>query len=217
MIALNDNMNDILGLLLVYGYVAILLLITDKFQDLNISRKFVHIMVGNIIFILPIFKSWWVMTFLAAAPFIPLTFLISPHSPLKIGHKVSSYGHGLGLVYYSISWTLLALLFFDRPWIIGIGIAAMSYGDGLASLIGEKYGRRKYNILGDAKSGEGSIAMFITLLVTLPLVLFYYGQPVNWLVVFVIAAAATIIEGVTPRGLDNITACMGAVAVYLLI
>ncbi|MDI9623592.1 MAG: SEC59/DGK1/VTE5 family protein [Methanothermobacter sp.] len=211
------TINDILGLALVYGYVAILLLIADKFQNLNISRKFVHIMVGNIIFILPVFKSWWVMTFLAAAPFILLTFLISPYSPFKMEHKVSSYGHGLGLVYYSISWTLLALLFFDHPWIIGIGIAAMSYGDGLASLIGEKYGRRKYNILGDVKSIEGSLAMFITLLITLPLILLYYLQPIKWLIIFVIAAVATIIEGITPRGLDNITACMGAVAVYLLI
>ncbi|BDH78934.1 MAG TPA: phosphatidate cytidylyltransferase [Methanothermobacter sp.] len=210
-------MNDIIGLLLVYGYVAILLFIADKFQDLNISRKFVHIMVGNIIFILPVFKSWWVMTLLAAAPFIPLTFLISPYSPLKIEHKVSSYGHSLGLVYYSISWTLLALLFFDHPWIIAIGIAAMSYGDGLASLIGEKYGKRKYNILGDPKSVEGSLAMFITLLITLPLVLFYYQKPVTWPIIFAIAATATIIEGATPKGLDNITASAGAVAVYLLI
>ncbi|MBC7118719.1 MAG: phosphatidate cytidylyltransferase [Methanobacteriaceae archaeon] len=174
-------------------------------------------MVGNILFILPVFKSWWVMTFLAAAPFIPLTFLISPYSPIKMEHKVSSYGHGLGLVYYSISWTLLALLFFDRPWIIGIGIAAMSYGDGLASLIGEKYGRRKYNVLGDVKSVEGSLAMFITLLITLPLILLYYVQPIEWPIIFAIAATATMIEGVTPKGLDNITACMGSVAVYLLI
>ncbi|MBC7101176.1 MAG: phosphatidate cytidylyltransferase [Methanobacteriales archaeon] len=210
-------LNDILGLALVYVYVAILLFIADKFQDLNVSRKFVHIMVGNILFILPVFKSWWVMTFLAAAPFIPLTFLISPYSPIKMEHKVSSYGHGLGLVYYSISWTLLALLFFDRPWIIGIGIAAMSYGDGLASLIGEKYGRRKYNVLGDVKSVEGSLAMFITLLITLPLILLYYVQPIEWPIIFAIAAMATMIEGVTPKGLDNITACMGSVAVYLLI
>ncbi|MBC7118342.1 MAG: phosphatidate cytidylyltransferase, partial [Methanobacteriaceae archaeon] len=38
-------LNDILGLALVYVYVAILLFIADKFQDLNVSRKFVHIMV----------------------------------------------------------------------------------------------------------------------------------------------------------------------------
>lgn len=209
--------NDILGLALVYSYVAIVLFIGGNIQKPNFSRKFIHIMVGNIIFILPVFKTWWVMTFLAAAPFIPLTFLISPYSPIKMEHKVSSYGHGLGLVYYSISWTLLALLFFDRPWIIGIGIAAMSYGDGLASLIGEKYGRRKYNVLGDVKSVEGSLAMFITLLITLPLILLYYVQPIEWPIIFAIAAMATMIEGVTPKGLDNITACMGSVAVYLLI
>ncbi|BAW31822.1 conserved hypothetical protein [Methanothermobacter sp. MT-2] len=156
------------------------------------------------------------MTFLAAAPFIPLTFLLSPYSPLKLEHKVSSYGHGLGLVYYSISWTLLALLFFNQPGIIAIGIAAMSYGDGLASLIGEKYGKRKYNILGDPKSVEGSLSMLITLLVTLPIIFIYYNQPINWPLIAAIAATATIIEGATPKGLDNITACIGAVTIYLL-
>ena len=85
-------------------------------------------------------------------------------------------------------------IIFDHPWIIAIGIAEMSYGDGLASLIGEKYGKRKYNILGDPKSVEGSLAMFITLLITLPLVLFYYQKPVTWPIIFAIAATATIIE-----------------------
>lgn len=36
----------------------------------------------------------------------------------------------------------------------------MSYGDGFASLIGQRFGKHKYNLVGDIKSIEGSLAMF---------------------------------------------------------
>ncbi len=213
--------SNVMGLALVYGYVALLLLISEKILKRypTFSRKFLHIMVGNVLFILPLFTTREVMTFLAAAPFILLTYLMSPHSPLKkIKHRVSSSGHGLGLVYYSISWTVLAFFFFQEPWIIAVGIAAMSYGDGMASLIGERFGKTKYNIFGDSKSLEGSATMFLVLIAALWVVLSYYHVlPANFLVIIMVAAVATIFEGITPKGLDNLTACFSAVGTYLLL
>ncbi|HML05992.1 MAG TPA: SEC59/DGK1/VTE5 family protein [Methanobacterium sp.] len=213
--------SDLIGLLLVYGYVAVLLLISEKVLNKHpkFSRKFLHIMVGNILFILPLFDSQWVVTFLAAAPFIPLTYLMSPYSPIKsVKDKLSKSGHGLGLVYYAISWTVLAFFFYDQPWIIAVGIAAMSYGDGIASLIGQKFGKTKYCLSGDVKSIEGSAAMFIVLIISLWIVLKYYGiLPINPLIIAAVALVATVLEGITPKGLDNITACFGAVGAYLLL
>lgn len=212
--------SDIIGLILVYGYIAILLIISEKVLDKypTFSRKFLHIMVGNVIFILPLFTNQYVITFLAAAPFIVLTFLISPYSPFKFNDRISSSGHGMGLVYYSISWTVLAFLFFDQPWIIAVGIAAMSYGDGMAALIGEKYGNHKYNVFGDKKSFEGSIAMFLVLIATLGIVLAYYHVfTSSFIIIISVALIATIFEGITPKGLDNITACFSAVGTYLLL
>jgi phytol kinase len=212
--------SDIIGLLLVYAYVAILILISEKVLKSypNLSRKFLHIMVGNILFILPLFTSREVITFLAAAPFILLTFLISPYSPLKIKNRVSASGHGFGLVYYAISWTILAFFFYNQPWIIAVGIAAMSYGDGMAALIGERFGKRKYNISGDVKSLEGSLAMFIVLIISLSGVLLYYNVlPSSILIIIAVALVATVFEGITPKGLDNLSACFSAVATYLIL
>jgi dolichol kinase len=212
--------SDFIGLALVYLYVAILLIISETVLKKypRISRKFLHIMVGNIIFILPLFKTWWVITFLAAAPFIVLTFLMSPYSPIKsIRDKLSESGHGLGLVYYAISWTILALLFFDKPWIIAVGIAAMSYGDGMASLIGENFGKRKYNLTGDTKSIEGSMAMFLVLIFALAIVLTYYAVPFSFITLVIVAFIATVLEAITPKGLDNISSCFGAVITYILL
>lgn len=210
---------DMIGLALVYGYVILLLVISEKVLNKypNFSRKFLHIMVGNILFILPIFTSRWVMALLAAVPFIIVTFLMSPSSPLKFKDRISTSGHGLGLVYYSISWAVLALIFFDQPWIIAVGIAAMSYGDGMAALIGKKYGKIKYNIFGDDKSLEGSLTMFLVLTVTLWIVLTYYAVPAQPMVIASVALVATIFEGMTPKGLDNLTACFSAVFTYILL
>jgi len=212
--------SDIVGLILVYGYIVILLIISEKVlkQHPTLSRKFLHIMVGNILFMLPFFTSRFIITFLVAAPFIFLTFLMSPYSPIKLGDKISSSGHGLGLVYYAISWTILAFFFFNQPWIIAVGIAAMSYGDGMAALVGRRYGKNKYQILGDEKSFEGSIGMFLILIFTLTIVLYYYHiSGSNFIIVPVVAIVATIFEGITPKGLDNITACFSAVGTYLLL
>ena len=215
--------SDLVGVALVYIYVAILLIITEKLLSKypTISRKVLHIMVGNVAFILPIFETKEVMAFLAAGPFIIFTFLMSPYTPIKsIRGKTSAAGHGMGLVYYSITWTILAYLFFDNMVVIAIGILAMSYGDGFASLIGVKFGKRKYKAFGDEKSYIGSSAMFFFTFITILIAIFYYNIPVTALVLIVLAFIAfvsTLIEGVTPKGVDNLTVPFVAAFIYWIV
>ena len=204
--------NDWVGVALVYAYVAILLIVTEKIVAKRYpveSRKFLHIMTGNIAFILPVFVTREIMAFVAAGPFIIVTFLMSPYSPLKsLRGKTSEAGHGLGLVYYAITWTVLAYVFFDHREIIAIGILAMSYGDGLASLVGIKLGKRKYHILKDTKSYVGSLVMFVCTFLLMVIALVYYSVPITMVVggyLLWIAVLATLIEGLTPFGLDNLT------------
>ncbi len=209
----------IIGVLSVYVYVAVLFFISEKVLNKRplVSRKFLHIMVGNVFFILPLFEHAWVMAFVAAAPFIVLTFLVSPYSPLKTVSGASAAGHGMGLVYYSISWTVLAYAFFGRPEIIAIGIVAMSYGDGFASLIGTKFGKRKYNIFGDWKSVEGSLSMFVVILIASAMALAYYHVAINMYALLAVAFIATLIEGITPKGMDNLTVSFSAAIIYYVL
>lgn len=205
--------SDLVGVLFVYVYVALLLIFTEKIVAKKypiLSRKVLHILTGNIAFILPIFITKEIMAFLAAGPFIVFTYLMSPYSPLKkFRGKTSEAGHGLGLVYYAITWTVLAYLFFDQRVIIAIGILAMSYGDGLASVIGLRYGVKKYQFFKDVKSYVGSFAMFIFTFLLLIVAMGYYGTLVISvrviLILIGIAGVATFVEGVTPRGLDNLS------------
>jgi phytol kinase len=211
---------DVSGVLLVYIYVAILLIITEKFLDKwpEASRKVLHIMVGNIAFLLPIFNTAWVMAFIAAGPFIFFTYLMSPYTPIKsIKGRTSAAGHSMGLVYYAITWTILAYLFFDNMVIIAIGILAMSYGDGFASIIGIKFGKKKYNVFGDQKSYVGSFAMFVFTFITIVVALLYYGIALSSDVILIllgIAAVAAVVEGLTPKGLDNLSVPFVAAFLY---
>ena len=204
--------SDFLGVAAVYIYVIVLIIFTEKVFSKKYpvqSRKFLHIMTGNIAFILPLFQTREVMAFIAAGPFILFTFLMSPYSPIKsMRGKTSEAGHGLGLVYYAITWTVLAYAFFDHREIIAMAILAMSYGDGLASLIGIKYGKRKYTVFKDTKSFVGSIAMFVCTFLLLIIALLFYSIPVTGRVVaylLCMAGVATVVEGITPLGLDNLS------------
>lgn len=205
--------NDVIGVAFVYIYVFLLLIFTEKIFSKKyptFSRKFLHIMTGNIAFILPIFQTREMMSFLAAGPFILFTFLMSPYSPVKsLRGKTSEAGHGLGLVYYAIAWSILAYVFFDTKEVISIGILAMSYGDGLASLIGMKYGKKKYKIFEDVKSYIGSYSMFFFTFIAIIIAMIFYGRFFfSFEIIFFlicIAGVSTIIEGVTPKGLDNLS------------
>jgi len=215
--------SDLAGVALVYIYVAIMLLITEKLLSKypSVSRKILHIMVGNVAFILPIFETREIMAFIAAGPFIIFTFLMSPYTPIKsIKGKTSAAGHGMGLVYYSITWTILAYLFFDNMVVIAIGILAMSYGDGFASLLGVRFGKRKYKVFGDEKSFVGSSAMFLfTFLTTLIAVLYYNITITSFVLVvlFFIAIVSALIEGVTPKGVDNLSVPFVAAFIYWIV
>ena len=213
--------SDLVGVAAVYIYVIVLIVFTEKVFSKRYpvqSRKFLHIMTGNIAFILPLFETREIMAFVAAGPFILFTFLMSPYSPIKsIRGKTSEAGHGLGLVYYAITWTVLAYAFFDHREIIAMGILAMSYGDGLASLIGIKYGKRKFTVFKDTKSYVGSIAMFVCTFLLLVIALLFYAVPLTTRVavyLLCMAGVATIVEGVTPLGLDNLSVPFVAALMY---
>jgi len=217
-----------------YLYIIAIILITGKIKDRlpsNFCRKFLHIMIGNFIFIIPFFTLRTFplcFPFFVASPFILITFLFSPASPVDLSGKFSGLaevtggGHKFGLVFYAISYTVLALLFSNNPYVIAAGILPMAYGDAAASLAGQKFGQRVYHIFG-TKSVEGSTAMFVTCisgLLTLFLFFshFYAISISNWTLASACTAAiATASEALTPKGFDNLTVPLLSAVVFLLL
>ena len=53
--------SDIVALIIVYAYVAVIFFVAEKVLKTKpeVSRKFLHIMVGNMIFAMPFFSDPW--------------------------------------------------------------------------------------------------------------------------------------------------------------
>jgi phytol kinase len=221
-------------LIICYAYIILTITIAAKMGHRipkNARRKFLHIMIGNFVYIIPFFTFTTFPTnfpFFVAFPFIPLTILASPSSPINLKKKISglseitSSGHNFGLVLYAISYTTLAFLFSDKAYIIIAGILPMAFGDAAASIIGQKSGQHKLWKIPN-KSYEGSAAMFLTtfISVSFSLLLFTYLYPISIPTIIIsslgVAVASTIVEAITPKGLDNLTVPLISAATFLFL
>ncbi|MEM3696578.1 MAG: phosphatidate cytidylyltransferase [Candidatus Bathyarchaeia archaeon] len=231
----DEVFTNVLLMLLCYFYILLIIFVSGRMEKIlgiqrKASRKFLHIMIGNLPFIIPFFTSN-IYPFLVAAPFIPITFFASAYSPFKNLSKkmkgladITEEGHQLGLVFYAISYTVLALLFASKQYVmvLAAGILPMAYGDAIASIVGEKFGKRKYGVFAE-KSFEGSAAMFLASFIVFALSLFYFSLILPFSFVdkvfsaVAVAAVTTLVEGFTPLGFDNLTVpAFGALTFFLL-
>lgn len=216
--------SDIILLIVVYTYVVAIFVIAEKLlkNKPTLSRKFVHIMVGNMIFIMPFFSSSYIMVWFLTLPITIAVFLLTEYSPIKVKNSVTKSGYALGLFFYAAIWTLLILIFPNDLWIVGLAIAALVYGDGFASLIGAKFGKIKYNLTGDNKTLEGSLTMFVVVSVMSVFVwMFYYSlgyhmPSFNFVAILGISGIATFAEAITPGGADNISLTVVTAFCYYL-
>lgn len=208
-------------IILCYVYILFIIFVSgkiDKFLHISqkASRKFLHAMIGNLPFIIPFFTSN-IYPVLVAAPFILVTFFASPYSPVENVNKrlkgladITEEGHHLGLVFYAVSYTFLALFFASKPYVIAAGILPMAYGDSLASIVGERYGRRRYKLVAD-KSLEGSAAMFLGSFFSFAISLIFFSALCQFSVyekivpALAATAVATLVESISPMGFDNLT------------
>jgi phytol kinase len=187
-----------------------------RYQVINSenARKLVHIGSGNVILL-----AWWLgipaVVTIAAAILAGIVALLSYKFPFLPG--INSVGRkSLGTFFYAISIGSLVAWFWplEQPWQAALGILIMAWGDGLAALIGQKFGKHPYTIWGIQKSWEGSLTMFVASFAVSCLVLFfglgYFWQ--IWLISLAVALFATILEFFSKLGIDNLTVPLGSAA-----
>ncbi len=115
-----------------------------------------------------------------------------------------------GVFYYALSITLLVLWFWQigQPQYAAMGTLVMGWGDGLAALIGKRWGKQTFWVNGNVRTIEGSLAMAIASYLVMVAVLFL-AQPsppaAIWLVPIPVAMVATTLEAISPGGTDNLT------------
>jgi len=228
-----EVLSNLLLMFLCYVYILFIIFVSSKMHKLlhisqKASRKFLHAMIGNLPFVIPFFTAN-IYPALVAAPFILVTFFASSYSPFKNISKrlktltdITEKGHHLGLVFYAVAYTFLALLFASKPQVVAAGILPMAYGDSAASMVGEKYGRRRYRFIAE-KSLEGSTAMFLASFFSFTISLTFFSALYSFSVfeklfpALAVAIVATLVEGLSPMGFDNLTVPIFSALAFLLL
>lgn len=167
------------------------------------SRKAIHVAVGTFVAFWPLFMSWRTIQLMAVALFIGV-FLSYQLGVFGAIHKVKQKTSGE--LWYPVGIGLAALLT-SQPWIFTIAILHLALADGLASIIGYRYGLRHYQIGQHTKSLLGSFTFFITssALCLLAYVVLLAELPGSSLAVFALAPfLATAVESVSRNGIDNV-------------
>lgn len=176
------------------------------------TRKIVHIGAGNVVILawLLAIPTWVGIGAAAIASVIALISYFLPILP-----SINSVGRkSLGTFFYALSIGILIGVFWPLgyPQYAAIGIAVMAWGDGLAALVGQRWGKHPYRILGMGKSWEGTLTMAgVSFGVTLLILVGVAGLSGSlWGIAAGVALAATGLESISLWGLDNLTVPLGS-------
>ncbi len=194
-----------------------------------ITRKFVHIFAGPVFVVTWMLFSGEIISHYIAV-IVPLLFVLQfitiGMGVIKNESFVASMSRSgdprellQGTLYYSIVMVLMTFFWFYVPS-TGISnanptalliIGCVSGGDGLADIIGRKFGgEKKFGIKGSEKTIVGSIAMLVgSILVSSILVLIFSIEVPNFnivtliLPIIVVSIVATVVEALSPKGTDR--------------
>ncbi len=225
--------NDFIGLVASYIYAISLLIIGEGLRKFfriqpDLTRKIIHIGAGMWVFgVLLLFKHWQI-GIIPFATFIGVNYLLYRY---RIIAAMDTEDSSPGTVYFAISVTLLFGLLWrpdapvDNAPIAVAGIMAMTWGDALAALIGRRFGQHKYQVGNSIRTWEGSAAMFVASTTAIFLVLLLLpgsvlsplavslGTGKALLAAVFSGALATLAEGISPHGTDNLSVPLVAAGV----
>ncbi len=204
------------------GLVGLVALYLDQRpqRQTELTRKAVHIGTGNVILI-----AWaldipaWVG--IAASLFFGCVALLSYALPLLPG--INSVGRrSFGTFFYAVTIGILVACFWPRsqPQFAALGILIMTWGDGLAGLVGRAWGRHGYELAGMTKSWEGSLTMAVVSSGITLLLLGGTGVGPGVLLLGIaisVGIVAALLESFSPWGIDNLTVPLGTAGLAWLI
>ncbi len=232
--------NNILAVVFTFALILVWLRILDfaahrGWLSSHLSRKLIHTGTG------PVFVLCWLLfdhstfsPYLAAlVPFaITLQFLLVGLGVMRDEAAVKALSRSgdrreilKGPLYYGIIFVLLTILYWKNSPIGMIALMVLSGGDGLADIIGRRFGIHKLP-WNQGKSWAGSLGMFFGAWGFSLLVLWVYHavgifpQPVGayLLPVTLISLACTLVETLPVKDMDNITITLTALLLgHLLI
>ena len=172
-----------------------------KENSSEIVRKIIHIGIGPLIPIALFLKidQNSALIFTAIVSLIVLINYTYKLFPTIEDVERKSYG----TIFYCLSLFILIWLFWDKnPYALIAGFFIMTFGDGLAGLIGKSFNSKSWIIFKQKKSLLGTLTMFLTSMIIVCSIGFSQQNSFN-LNFLTIAFLATILEQFSVLGIDN--------------
>lgn len=180
------------------------------------ARKMTHIAMAHWWLIaMALFDDPWVASAGPAGSLLAVTaFPITGALP---GADSEGGARSLGIIAYCASLLVLVNLSWRGvmpAWIAGLGVLTMGWGDGMAGLVGLRFGRGGIRIWGRRKTVHGTVAMFVSSFLVALLMTLVFGarasSPASRVALSLsTAGVATALELLTPLGMDNFTISVG--------
>jgi len=207
---MNDWLGFLISLVYIFGLIGLAeILRRRRGYSSDFTRKVIHIGVGMLAWALPfLFNEPWLFM-VACVGFMVINLL-----DWRFGFFAamsSSSRSNLGTVYFPLAAAVVAYVYWDTPPIMVAALMPLTWGDGLAPVIGKLYGKHTYEIKGTTRSLEGSIGFFFAALAATWLALWIIpGSPAltpaeAFLPALIVSFFTAIVEAVTIWGLDNLT------------
>ena len=166
-------------------------------------RKFIHIATSFLIF--PVIYGIKEPGLRYVGPLFFVFFnAIASYGGMGRAIGLSDEKRHIGLVVYPLS--VLFLVFLFNIGYMGAesavsGVLIMGLGDGMAALVGTKWGKHKYKVFKvGVKSVEGTFSMFVASFFVV-----YFLSTCGVLVALFVALFSSLVENISPSGVDNAT------------
>lgn len=167
------------------------------------ARKIIHITVGTFIAFWPLYMSWQTIQILSLALLagVAVSYQFGVFGAI---HNVSRRTGGE--LWYPVGIGLAAVTTV-QPWIFTVAVLHLSLADGLAAIVGKKYGIMHYRVGEHTKSIIGSFAFLVvsSALCMFAFIVLRDELPGISLAVFAVTPfLATAVESISRHGLDNV-------------
>ncbi|MEB3217118.1 MAG: phosphatidate cytidylyltransferase [Nostocales cyanobacterium 94392] len=197
----------------VFGLVAVMnFCVTRLNLPPDISRKVTHIGAGSLIVFLPLYNDSHWSKYLNVTIFVVWIVLLiqkglfasDEDEAVKTMTRNGDKSELLkGPLYFVIVATICGTFFYKTfPGIIAM--TTLGWGDGIAPIIGSRYGKLKYEVL-SSKSVEGTVSMFVAAFsASVFFVWLIIPSELNIMRIFILTIIATLVEACSPKEIDNI-------------
>lgn len=167
----------------------------------EVGRKFIHITVGSFVAFWPFFMTWNQIRLLSLA-FLIVVALSKYLHLFRAIHSVQR--PTWGEIYFALAVGAITFIT-DNKWIYMTALLQMSLADGLAAILGVRYGKKRhYFVFGQVKSVIGTSAFIVTSVLILLGFVYLSGIPLSSAAILGIAYLAALIENIGVYGLDNL-------------